>query len=188
MLPETTTPSDWTWHDESASLDVNCRVSPSKATGRDATQIGERPVPRAEPRNASPFERALWLIFVAAGVCVLCVAASIEPNPSGFGTHTQLGLPPCGFLTLTGFPCPGCGLTTAFAHGVRGHFGPAFSANPLGLVLFLALGASIVVSLVAAVRGFTPASVFDRLLVDRLALAVAGCAVLVWVTRFVAAI
>ncbi|MGB5812761.1 MAG: DUF2752 domain-containing protein [Polyangiales bacterium] len=145
-------------------------------------------MPRTERIRASAAERFLWLVLAAVGLSVLSIAMSIEPNPLGFGTHTQLGLPPCGFLSLTGFPCPGCGLTTAFAHGVRGQWVSAGAANPLGLVLFVGTCAGIVVSAVAAYRGLTFGSVFDRLAVDRWALAMAGCGVAIWVARLMAAI
>jgi hypothetical protein len=63
------------------------------------------------------------------------LAASLTPNPAGFGTHQQLGLPPCSFLTLTGRVCPQCGLTTSFALLLKGRFSDALTANPAGPVL-----------------------------------------------------
>jgi hypothetical protein len=119
---------------------------------------------------------------------VLSVARTIEPDARGYGTHVQLGLPPCGFLTLTGFPCPGCGLTTAFAHGIRGDFGLAAMANPLGLLLFLCVCAVIPISVVAIFRGWSFTSVVDALSLDRWAIAVAGCGVVVWVVRLTSAL
>jgi CBS-domain-containing membrane protein len=68
---------------------------------------------------------------------VLAVAAWLKPSPSGYGTHTQLGLPPCAFLRVMHLPCPSCGLTTCFAWAVRLHFGNAFLANPFGILAFL---------------------------------------------------
>ena len=35
---------------------------------------------------------------------VYAVAARLEPDPKGYGTHTQLGLPPCHFAWVTGAP------------------------------------------------------------------------------------
>jgi len=68
---------------------------------------------------------------------VLAVAAWLQPAASGYGTHTQLGLPPCNFLRLTHLPCPSCGLTTCFAFAVRLQFRNAFFANPFGILAFL---------------------------------------------------
>ncbi len=55
---------------------------------------------------------------------------------NGYGTHQQLGLPPCAFFKLTGIPCPSCGLTTSFAHAARLHFYQAFVTQPFGLIAF----------------------------------------------------
>ena len=52
-------------------------------------------------------------------VVTLGIARALTPAPAGFGTHEQLGLPPCAFLHWTGFPCPSCGLTTCFAHAAH---------------------------------------------------------------------
>ncbi len=131
----------------------------------------------------SDLRRVLWALLALSSVALLVVAAMIEPDARGFGSHTQLGLPPCGFLTLTGLPCPGCGLTTAFAHGIRGQWWLAASANPLGLALFFAVCASIPVGAVAAFRGWSLDALVDRLSLHRWALAVAGCALFVWVAR-----
>lgn len=64
-----------------------------------------------------------------------CVAAWIQPDPRGFGTHHQLGLPPCNFLDLTGFACPACGMTTSFSHFVRGHWMQSARCSLTGFTL-----------------------------------------------------
>jgi uncharacterized protein DUF2752 len=75
--------------------------------------------------------------LLVSACTVLAVAGWLKPSPSGYGTHTQLGLPPCNFLRLTHLPCPSCGLTTCFAWAIRLHFWNAFLANPFGILLFL---------------------------------------------------
>jgi len=143
-------------------------------------------------RNEGPdgpiSQRLIWLGIVAGAIAVLAVALAIEPDVRGYGTHTQLGLPPCGFLLLTGSPCPGCGLTTAFAHGIRGQWSLAASANPLGLALFFVVSACIPLGLAAALRSWSIGEVIDRFGLNRWALAVAGCAIVVWVVRFAVAL
>jgi hypothetical protein len=143
-------------------------------------------------RNEGPVRpispRLIWLGIVAGSIAVLAVALAIEPDVRGHGTHTQLGLPPCGFLLLTGSPCPGCGLTTAFAHGIRGQWSMAASANPLGLALFFVVSACIPLGLAAALRSWSIGEVVDRFGLNRWALAVAGCAIVVWVVRFAVAL
>jgi hypothetical protein len=77
---------------------------------------------------------AVGLLATACGV--LAVALWLKPAACGYGTHTQLGLPPCGFLLVTHLPCPSCGLTTCFAYAIRLQFWKAFLANPFGLFAF----------------------------------------------------
>jgi hypothetical protein len=71
-------------------------------------------------------------LLVAAGclVGILGVAKKLEPDPRGFGTHTQLGLRPCVFLTVTGRLCPTCGMTTSFSWSTRGQIVRSWQANP----------------------------------------------------------
>lgn len=140
-----------------------------------------------EPVVASRAERSLWGALALGCTALLAIAAVLEPDPRGLGTHQQLGLPPCGFLTLTGLPCPGCGLTTAFAHGIRGDFAAAVTANPLGLLLFLGSCLALVLSVIALTRGWSFSHVFDRFRVDRWGLGLAVAGVAVWVVRLVSA-
>lgn len=153
-----------------------------------ATPIGARPMASNETPATSVAEPLLWGCLAAGGIAVLVAAAWIEPDPRGYGTHTQLGLPPCGFLVLTGFPCPGCGLTTAFAYGIRGQWWLAGTSNILGLALFLIVCATVPISILAIMRGWSFAAVVDRLSLDRWALTAAGCGVALWVVRFAAAL
>lgn len=115
--------------------------------------------PRDEPAEAAPLgattRQGLAVLAVALAM-VLAVARTLEPDPRGFGTHTQLGLPPCHFAWVTGRPCPSCGMTTAFAWAVRGRLDRAWRANPAGCLLAPACAALVPWLLVGAVRGKTP--------------------------------
>ena len=62
----------------------------------------------------------VWSVILLAG---FALAARLEPDPRGFGTHQRLGLPPCTFQSMFNIPCPSCGMTTSFANVVRGRFG-----------------------------------------------------------------
>ncbi|MGD2108511.1 MAG: DUF2752 domain-containing protein [Phycisphaerae bacterium] len=86
-------------------------------------------------------------VFVGC-VLILGLAARLEPASAGFGSHQQMGLPPCSMLVIVGYPCPTCGMTTAFAHTVRGQLLSAFRAQPAGLFLALStiLAAGLAVS------------------------------------------
>lgn len=77
----------------------------------------------------------LFVLFSSLGILLLSIW--LNPDDRGFGTHEQLGLPPCPFLYFTAFPCAACGLTTSFSSIAHGHFFRAFSAHPLGPFLFL---------------------------------------------------
>jgi hypothetical protein len=81
--------------------------------------------------------RSLWLLPAALFIPVMLIAIRLTPDPAGMGTHLALGLPPCPLKFWTGVFCPACGLTTSFSHIVRGQFGPAWQAHPLGPLLFL---------------------------------------------------
>jgi hypothetical protein len=93
------------------------------------------------------------MVLSALGLAgVFAVARRLEPDPRGFGTHTQLGLSPCAFAVITGRRCPTCGMTTAFAWFARGRFDRSWRANPAGsllapvclaLIPWLVLGAAL---------------------------------------------
>ncbi|HIF00646.1 MAG TPA: DUF2752 domain-containing protein [Fuerstia sp.] len=87
--------------------------------------------------------RILMGLFAASMIAVFAVACWLQPDPRGFGTHLQLGLPPCQFKELTGMHCPHCGMTTSFSHVVRGNFSAAWSANPCGVLLAFVCGLCI---------------------------------------------
>jgi len=81
--------------------------------------------------------RCLLLVAAAGLGGLLGVAKQLEPDPRGFGTHTQLGLRPCAFAQLTGRLCPTCGMTTSFAWFMRGRVDRSWRANPAGFLLAL---------------------------------------------------
>ena len=90
-------------------------------------------------RSGDPYGRADRIIAVGMAAIaggVLGVARWLHPAARGYGTHTELLLPPCNFLRLTHLPCPSCGMTTSFAWAARMDFWQAFLANPFGLLLF----------------------------------------------------
>ena len=84
------------------------------------------------PSEVPPLSRAEQVTLALAGLIgltLLLLAVWLQPNPRGFGTHQQLGLPPCTIQYWFDLPCPSCGGTTAFAHFVRGEWVSAFRAN-----------------------------------------------------------
>lgn len=142
-------------------------------------------LPFAEPLPSEGrlSSRIGWFVLAALPLAVIITARFLTPDPSGHGTHTQLGLPPCGFLVLTGCPCPGCGLTTAFAH--MAHLNPfgAARANPFGIPLFLVSLFTIPVAIRGFVRGESVLDTLDRHHAEKVAGLLAVCGVVVWVVR-----
>ena len=81
-----------------------------------------------------------WSLFLVGG---FSLAASLTPDPLGYGTHQQLGLPACSFQVMFDIPCPSCGMTTSFSHFVRGEWISSAIANPGGLLLALACAVQV---------------------------------------------
>ena len=75
--------------------------------------------------------------LAAAAVCLvpLIIAARLTPNPTGLGTHIQLGFAPCPFDLYWGIPCPFCGMTTSWAWFVRGNLIASLWVQPMGTLL-----------------------------------------------------
>lgn len=137
-----------------------------------------------EAAGATPWlRRCGWAALSLLLTGVLLVARVLTPDPSGVGTHLQLGLPPCGLMSWLGFRCPACGLTTSFAHMARLAFLPALRAHPLGPLLFGLFAWGSALSATACARGHTLQQVIDRHRLDRIALWLALGLVLVWLLR-----
>ncbi len=138
--------------------------------------------PRIEFRAAHrPARARLWSgLILTACVGVLSVAAWVSPDPSGLGTHRQLGFPVCTAVMLTGYPCPTCGMTTAFAHAVRGQFISAFAAQPAGLALAVGTIATGILSVFVLLSGYVPSVNWYRISPSRVVLIVAAVILLGW--------
>lgn len=127
------------------------------------------------------------LALVLAGGFLL--ALLVNPDPRGFGTHQQYGLPPCTFRLLFGIHCPSCGMTTCFAHFVRGQFAPAVQANLAGFVLATTCALMIPWCLFSAMIGRTwmvsdPVTAGGGLVIGLSVLTVALWAVRIWQSLF----
>jgi len=130
-------------------------MNPSDPRFSDAALSGSGPPTRDDSstdgspgsvRDGFPLTRTglwlvtLWGLFLVGG---FGVAAWLEPESRGFGTHMQLGLPPCSFEPVFGLPCPSCGMTTSFSYFVRGQWLSALRANAAGLLLALSCAVQI---------------------------------------------
>ncbi|MFV2066124.1 MAG: DUF2752 domain-containing protein [Pirellulales bacterium] len=91
-------------------------------------------LPQGTPKLARA-ERGLLLGLAIVVLSLLMVAWRLEPDRRGFGTHEQLGLPPCAMRRLLGIRCPSCGMTTSWVHLVHGRFRHAVASNAGGALL-----------------------------------------------------
>jgi hypothetical protein len=126
---------------------------------------------------------ASCVAFELVVAAVFGVALTLDPSPSGHGTHTQLGLPACAILRLTGIPCPACGMTTAFAHLAHGGLLSAFATQPFAALLGCALAFGSIGLPVAIARGARLSDLRERLLSERLALAYLVLFVAAWLYK-----
>jgi hypothetical protein len=111
------------------------------------------------------------------------LARSLTPDPRGFGTHQQFGLPECTVQILFNRPCPGCGMTTAFANLVRGQWTAAARANPAGVLLGAVCALLIPWMWLSAWRGITVGVSAPLETLLALVVCVSGTTVAVWVCR-----
>lgn len=93
-------------------------------------------------------------------VALLGIARWLEPDPSGVGTHTQLGLPPTFVMERFGTPCPFCGMTTAFAHTMEADLAAAVLTQPAGTLLALLSILAVPLCFALAAGGWRPAWLF----------------------------
>ena len=91
-------------------------------------------------RTRSKVLLAGWSLFLLGG---FAVAAGLEPDPRGFGTHQRIGLPHCTFRVMLGVPCPSCGMTTSFSNFTRGRFIEAARSNTAGFFLAIVCAVQI---------------------------------------------
>lgn len=87
--------------------------------------------------RASTASRIGAVIALAVVLALFVIAGMLQPSPQGYGTHQQLGLPPCSSVALFGARCPACGMTTAWSYALRGEWPNAWQANAGGLMLVL---------------------------------------------------
>jgi len=111
------------------------------------------PDPEKAPASLAWYVRLLLVVAGTGLLALLAMAVYLSPSKRGYGTHQQLGLPPCSFQQLFGVRCPSCGMTTAWSNTVRGRLIPAVRANSAGTVLCLAALVCMPVMLASGIRG-----------------------------------
>lgn len=125
---------------------------------------------------------------VAGFVFLLCcgllgLGSLLEATAAGYGTHEQIGMPPCGFLRISGIPCATCGMTTAFTHAVHGRLFDALSTQPAGAMIAVAVAATAIVSGYAMAGGLSLLGLWRLLWRPRVVVAAAAIVLAAWVYK-----
>ena len=100
----------------------------------------ERPNAPVSARRSLKIPWILRIVYCVLGsglIGLLIVAGTLSPDPSGIGTHEQLGLPPCGIKFAFGVPCPSCGMTTSWSLAVKGRLIDSVQCNAGGFLMAL---------------------------------------------------
>jgi len=128
-------------------------------------------------------ERLLAGVLCGACAGLLALAAWLTPDPSGVGTHTQLGVPPCNMMVYWGVPCPTCGMTTAFSYTVRGRWLAALHTQPAGWLAAVGTVVLGVANVVTVVTGRKWRVNWYRVRPGRTALLIGAIVLLAWAYR-----
>lgn len=104
-------------------------------------------------RTLSPAVRCSLIAISLVILTGFAGASRLVPDPSGLGTHRQLGLAACPTLARSGRPCPTCGMTTAVAHLAEGSLAKAWNTQPAAVFIALSAGGAAIWAAASAWRG-----------------------------------
>ena len=163
-------------------------ISPIENAPESSESSDPRSVKHAlhdEPRTTtlSWQYRVLALISGMGVLTLLLVARSLEPETRGFGTHQQLGLPPCTSVVLFGMRCPSCGMTTSWSLTMRGRLLEAGAVNAGGLFLSIIALAYLPAACYFTYRGIVTRSGWFSLALATSILSALAIAVPQWLLR-----
>jgi hypothetical protein len=139
---------------------------PARAAENARVVEAQRTAAGLRPSGVARRGSAHWVLLgiAAGGWAALALGRfHLVPDPSGVGTHEQLGLPPCLPMRLFGIPCPGCGLTTSVTWLARGAPLESLAAQPLGFAIGLAALGGLPWALWRHVRGRDQGQDWNRL-------------------------
>ena len=121
---------------------------------RERLRYQEATQPEAFISPQLPWSIRLVSAFAGISTLALLITARIlQPAVEGFGTHQQLGLPPCTSIYVWGVRCPACGMTTSWAWFTRFEFAAAAESNIGGLLLAIIALAYVPASCYFFLRG-----------------------------------
>ena len=167
-------------------------VSPEKSADEEASTPDEALLGSGE-REPEPIyivratlrERLVSVLLVLCFAGVSLLAHRMRVDPSGTGSHTQLGLPPCGLYDKFGIPCMSCGWTTAWAAITKMRVVEALAASPFGAVLWAVLAAGAAASAWSALSGWPFFRFIERLDWVRIGLATLALMTASWTFKIV---
>jgi hypothetical protein len=133
----------------------------------------------------SPVHRLVAGLLAFGCLTVLILAASVTPDPTGLGTHKQLGMAPCGMLLTTGMPCMTCGMTTSYSHFVRGNLLASLYTQPGGTVLAFLTACMVWVLGYVAITGLPGSAVLNRLPLGKIAFALFAFLLVAWTYKVI---
>ena len=142
----------------------------------------ERPAAQGAETGARGAEH--WVILalgLLSPVLLILLGVLLRPDPSGVGTHEQLGLRPCAPMELWDVPCPGCGVTTSVTLTVQGRPLAALANQPLGLLVALLMAVFPIWALAVHLRGRSLGEALARIAVGRSMAILAVFVALTWV-------
>lgn len=132
---------------------------------------------------------AHWIVLavcLAAPLALVAARVLLDPEPQGFGTHEQLGLPPCQSMNWFGIPCPGCGVTTSVAWFAHAQAVRSLQTQPLGFLLGAVALFAAPLAVFGAVRGVDLGEQLRRLSRQRTWLALGVFALASWIYKALA--
>lgn len=127
--------------------------------------------------------RLLALAILLPSATLVGLSAWLTPDPSGVGTHLQLGIRACSTLALTGYPCPTCGMTTAFTLAAHGRIFSAFATQPAGAFLAIFNACAVLVSFYSLIVGLSLFRLVNALWQPRPLIVLGGIMVAGWIYK-----
>ena len=88
-----------------------------------------------KPIKLAWYHRTALLLISFSLLGLFALAATLQPDKRGYGTHEQFGFSPCWFVENWNMRCPSCGMTTSWAHLTQGKIWDSLRANSGGTAL-----------------------------------------------------
>lgn len=146
-------------------------------------QFGQSSNAASTGKQLSWMMRILSMTSGIVLLALLVIARGLDPSPTGFGTHQQLGLPPCTAIVLLNIPCPACGMTTSWAHTTRGNLVAAAQCNAGGMLLAVIAMAFLPASCYFFFRGRASTDGWFSLVLAICLVAALGLSLVQWAIR-----